>query len=59
MIKEDDFDKWSEKLISFGNLTSEKADNLRSNMKQIWRTYFLPADIDNGLISLLDNNFSI
>lgn len=45
-IEEDDFDKWSEKLISLGNLTAVKADGLRINMKQIWRTYFLPADID-------------
>jgi hypothetical protein len=22
-------------------------------MKQIWRTYFLPADIDNGLIFII------
>lgn len=46
MIEEDDFDKWSETLVSFGNLTPENANALRANMKQIWRTYFLPADTD-------------
>jgi hypothetical protein len=30
-----------------GNLTPEGAEALRTSMKQIWKTYFLPADIDN------------
>lgn len=47
MIEEDDFDKWSETLISLGNLTIDKANELRISMKQIWRVYFLPADTDN------------
>lgn len=46
MIEEDDFDKWSETLVGFGNLTNENADRLRQSMKQIWRVYFLPADTD-------------
>ena len=45
-IVENDFDNWSEKLISLGNLTSVQADDLRKNNKQIWRNYFLPADVD-------------
>jgi len=47
MIEEDDFDKWSETLVSFGNLSPQNADALRASMKQIWRTYFLPADTDH------------
>jgi hypothetical protein len=47
LIEEDDFDKWSEKLISIGNLNNEQADQLRINMKSIWTSYFLPADVDH------------
>jgi hypothetical protein len=49
MIEEDDFDRWSESLISIGHLTNEQSDLLRKNMKSIWTTYFLPADVDNDL----------
>ncbi len=48
-IEEDDFDRWSESLISIGHLSAQQADLLRVNMKSIWTTYFLPADVDNDL----------
>ncbi len=47
LIEEDDFDKWSEKLISIGNLSNEQSSALRVNMKSIWTSYFLPADVDH------------
>ena len=53
-IEEDDFDKWSETLVGFGNLSVESANHLRQNMKQIWRVYFLPADADNDGSVVLD-----
>jgi Ca2+-binding EF-hand superfamily protein len=46
-IEEDDFDRWSESLISIGHLSASDSDLLRQNMKSIWTTYFLPADFDN------------
>jgi len=49
MIEEDDFDRWSESLIKIGHLSEEQANQLRVNMKSIWTTYFLPADVDNDL----------
>jgi len=49
LIEEDDFDRWSESLISIGHLSKEQSDLLRKNMKSIWTTYFLPADVDNDL----------
>ena len=49
MIEEDDFDRWSESLIAIGHLNEAQAVSLRTNMKSIWTTYFLPADIDNDL----------
>ncbi len=48
-IEEDDFDRWSESLIAIGHLSEEQAASLRKNMKSIWTTYFLPADIDHDL----------
>ena len=32
-----------------GHLSEGQAQQLRVNMKSIWTTYFLPADIDNDL----------
>ena len=49
MIEEDDFDRWSDSLIAIGHLSEEQAASLRVNMKSIWTTYFLPADVDNDL----------
>ena len=49
MIEEDDFDRWSESLVAIGHLNADQATLLRKNMKSIWTTYFLPADIDNDL----------
>jgi hypothetical protein len=49
MIEEDDFDRWSESLIAIGHLNQDQATSLRANMKSIWTTYFLPADVDNDL----------
>ena len=48
-IEEDDFDRWSESLIAIGHLSEAQAKQLRVNMKSIWTTYFLPADVDNDL----------
>jgi Ca2+-binding EF-hand superfamily protein len=45
-IEEDDFDTWSNKLISIGILNAAQAEHLRKSMKSIWTTYFLPADTD-------------
>ncbi len=47
LIEEDDFDKWSEKLISIGNLSAAQSQDLIANMKSIWTSYFLPADVDH------------
>ncbi len=53
LIEEDDFDKWSEKLISIGNLSTEQSQDLIINMKSIWKSYFLPADVDHdGSVSV-------
>jgi len=46
-IEVDDFEKWSENLVSIGNLNGAQADHLRHSMKSIWETYFLPADTDH------------
>jgi hypothetical protein len=53
LIEEDDFDKWSQKLISIGNLDQEQSNLLRFNVKSIWFSYFLPADLDkDGCVSV-------
>ncbi len=37
-----------------GHLDAAQADLLRKNMKSIWTTYFLPADVDNDLSVTVD-----
>jgi hypothetical protein len=46
-IEEADFDKWSEKLVSFGNLNADQAANLKKNIKKLWDVYFAPADVNS------------
>ena len=48
-IEEDDFDRWTDNLVMIGHLSEEQAVSLRINMKSIWTTYFLPADVDGDL----------
>lgn len=51
-IEESDFEKWADKLISFGNMSADQADNLRKNIKSLWQEYFAPADLNgDGSIS--------
>ena len=51
-IEEADFDKWSEKLVSYGNLNADQSKNLKKNIKLLWSVYFAPADINgDGSIS--------
>jgi hypothetical protein len=51
-IEEIDFEKWAEKLISLGNLNGDKANELRINIKKIWREHFKNADTnDDGIVS--------
>jgi Ca2+-binding EF-hand superfamily protein len=45
-IEESDFDKWTEKLVSFGNLNGEQVESLKKNIKSLWSVYFAPADAD-------------
>jgi hypothetical protein len=52
-IEEADFDQWSDKLISFGNLQADKQVALREMIKQLWQSYFAPADKDgDGKVTL-------
>ena len=48
-IEEDDFDRWTDNLVKIGHLNDTQAVSLRANMKSIWTTYFLPADVDHDL----------
>jgi Ca2+-binding EF-hand superfamily protein len=51
-IEEADFDQWADKLISFGNLQADKQAALRLKIKQLWQSYFAPADKDgDGKVS--------
>lgn len=51
-IEEIDFENWAEKLISLGNLNEEKANELRLNIKRIWKEHFKNADKnDDGIVS--------
>ena len=43
-LEEDDFEKWTEKLIELRSLESEKHDEIKEQMKHIWTAFFEPAD---------------
>lgn len=45
-IDEEDFEHWSDRLISFGNLSPSQQVTLRVKIKQLWKVYFAPADRD-------------
>ena len=44
VIEEADFEYWSDRLISLGNLDTDKSFSLKSNIKQLWTFHFAPAD---------------
>jgi hypothetical protein len=49
-LEEDDLEKWTDKLIELRNLDVDKQDEIRKQMKKIWKEFFLPADFDKGFI---------
>ena len=51
-IEQEDLVKWAEKLIAFGNLSGDSAQEMKEKMSSLWTEYFAAADADkSGSIS--------